>query len=239
MELFRKWCKMNKRSWGFRIFFYVVSLVILALGITLNTKTGLGVSPIISVSYSVSQVLHLNFGNVTLAWYIIFVIAQLIIRGKNRRWYDLLQIPLSIVFTRFLNLFDAGIHWETDSLAANLILLAAAIILTGVGAAMSVNMRLVPNPGDGIVAAIADGIHKDMGFAKNLFDLMNISMTFLIGILSGHFLIGIGIGTVFAVIGVGRAVAAFNYLCKDKMDRLAGITGEKKEKCIRTKTCTE
>lgn len=223
---------MKKQCWCFRIFFYIISLVILALGITLNTKTGLGVSPIISVSYSVSQVLHLNFGNVTLVWYTIFVIVQLIIRGKNRRWYDLLQIPLSIVFTRFMNLFDAAIHWESDSFVANLLLLVVAIILTGVGAAMSVNMQLVPNPGDGIVAAIADVIHKDMGFAKNMFDLLNICMTFIIGIVSGHFLLGIGVGTVFAVIGVGRAVAAFNYLCKEKMNILAGLSGN-------PETCTQ
>ena len=207
---------MKKQCWFFRIFFYILSLLILALGLTLNTKTGLGVSPIISVSYSISQIFHMNFGNTTLVWYTVFVIAQLIIRGKNRRWYDLLQIPLSIVFTRFLNLFEKCIPWETDSFAANMALLIVAIICTGVGAAMSVNMRLIPNPGDGIVAAIADFIHKDMGFAKNMFDLLNICMTFVIGIISRHFLLGIGVGTVFAVIGVGRAVAAFNYLCKEK-----------------------
>ena len=223
---------MKKQCWFFRIFFYILSLLILALGLTLNTKTGLGVSPIISVSYSISQIFHLNFGNTTLVWYTVFVIAQLIIRGKNRRWYDLLQIPLSIVFTRFLNLFEKCIPWETDSFAANMALLIVAIICTGVGAAMSVNMRLIPNPGDGIVAAIADFIHKDMGFAKNMFDLLNICMTVVIGIISGHFLLGIGVGTVFAVIGVGRAVAAFNYLCKEKMNILSGLSAN-------PETCTQ
>lgn len=223
---------MKKQCWFFRIFFYILSLLILALGLTLNTKTGLGVSPIISVSYSISQIFHMNFGNTTLVWYTVFVIAQLIIRGKNRRWYDLLQIPLSIVFTRFLNLFEKCIPWETDSFAANMALLIVAIICTGVGAAMSVNMRLIPNPGDGIVAAIADFIHKDMGFAKNMFDLLNICMTFVIGIISRHFLLGIGVGTVFAVIGVGRAVAAFNYLCKEKMNILSGLSAN-------PETCTQ
>ena len=223
---------MKKQCWFFRIFFYILSLLILALGLTLNTKTGLGVSPIISLSYSISQIFHMNFGNTTLVWYTVFVIAQLIIRGKNRRWYDLLQIPLSIVFTRFLNLFEKCIPWETDSFAANMALLIVAIICTGVGAAMSVNMRLIPNPGDGIVAAIADFIHKDMGFAKNMFDLLNICMTFVIGIISGHFLLGIGVGTVFAVIGVGRAVAAFNYLCKEKMNILSGLSAN-------PETCTQ
>ena len=56
---------MTAKNWFFRLFFYVMSLLILALGITLNTKTGLGVSPIISVSYNISELFQLNFGNVT------------------------------------------------------------------------------------------------------------------------------------------------------------------------------
>lgn len=217
---------MKIKQWGFRIFFYILSMLILALGITLNTKTGLGVSPIISVSYSFSEIFHLNFGNVTLVWYIIFVILQLIMRGKNRRYYDLLQIPLSIAFTRFMNLFNEVIDIHFEYLWQNLLLLIVAVILTGIGAAMSVNMKLVPNPGDGIVSAFADCIHKDMGFAKNVFDLINISITFVMGIVSGHFLIGIGIGTVIAVIGVGRVVFAFNFLCKKRMAVLTGLDGE-------------
>ena len=40
----------------FRGLFYAAGLLILALGLTLNTKTGLGVSPIISVAYSISVI---------------------------------------------------------------------------------------------------------------------------------------------------------------------------------------
>lgn len=214
---------MKKKSWCFRIFFYVLSLLILALGITLNTKTGLGVSPIISVSYSISEVFHWNFGNVTMALYVIFVLLQLIIRGKDRRYYDLLQIPLSLIFTRFMNLFNDKITVAPDTFAGQLFLLFAAVTLTGIGAAMSVNMHIIPNPGDGIVAAIAEVAHKEMGGVKNIFDLVNIGITFCIGLLSGHFLLGIGIGTVLAVIGVGRVVAFFNFLCKKKMAVLTGL----------------
>lgn len=44
---------------------YVVGMFILALGLTLNTKANLGVSPIISVPYSISQITGLNFGDLT------------------------------------------------------------------------------------------------------------------------------------------------------------------------------
>ena len=53
---------MNKKM-VIRIIIYVAGLLVLALGIILNTKAGLGVSPIISVSYSISQINGFNFGN--------------------------------------------------------------------------------------------------------------------------------------------------------------------------------
>lgn len=53
---------MNKKMVN-RIIIYVAGLLVLALGIILNTKAGLGVSPIISVSYSISQINSFNFGN--------------------------------------------------------------------------------------------------------------------------------------------------------------------------------
>ena len=68
--------KIN-RSTLFRVFFYLLGLLVLALGLTLNTKTGLGVSPIISVAYSISVISGHNFGNMTLALYSIFVVIQI------------------------------------------------------------------------------------------------------------------------------------------------------------------
>ena len=82
--------------WGF----YLLGMVLLALGLMLNTKTGLGASAIVSVPFTVSQATGWNFGDLTLVVYSLFVVAQFIIKGKNRQWMDVLQIPLSIVFHR-------------------------------------------------------------------------------------------------------------------------------------------
>lgn len=91
---------------------YLVGLAILALGITLNTKTGLGVSPIIAVS----ELWGTDFGN------------------------TVLQIPLSIVFTRFMNLYVAVIpNFATDckgtfpgTFAGRMLFLLIAVCLTGI-----------------------------------------------------------------------------------------------------------
>ena len=54
--------------------FYLLGLLILALGIMLNTKANLGVSPIISVPYSISHIIGFNFANMTMIVYFIFVL---------------------------------------------------------------------------------------------------------------------------------------------------------------------
>lgn len=75
-----------KKSSTLRVIFYVVGLLVLALGIILNTKSGLGVSPIISVSYSISTIWNFNFGNMTFVLYTVFVIVEMILHTIwNRR----------------------------------------------------------------------------------------------------------------------------------------------------------
>ena len=77
-----------KKQVFYRILFYAAGLLVLALGLTLNTKTGLGVSPIISVAYNISQIFDHNFGNMTLALYSVFVVIEIIlhlIRGRRYR----------------------------------------------------------------------------------------------------------------------------------------------------------
>ncbi len=235
-----------------RAVMYVGGLLTIALGIILNTKAGLGVSAIISVAYSISEINGFNFGNTTLCMYIIFVLVEIIIHTarnyQNRRnqhnalehahknslkfiiMTDLLQIPLSIVFTRFMNLFSSCLpDFSSDGgntvahFGVQLVVLFIALVLTGIGAAMSLNMRVVPNPGDGIVQAIADYTHKSVGFTKNCFDLCSVILTVSIGLICKGKLIGIGIGTVLSMIGVGRVIAVFNHFFKDRMVKAAGI----------------
>lgn len=230
-----------KRERYCRVCFYLAGLLILAMGLTLNTKAGLGVSPIISVSYSVSQIFGLNFGNVTMAQYSLFVVVELVLhslrKGDRDRQgtrmvlvMDLLQIPLSLVFTRFLNLFGALVpdvaagtaSWR-ENLPVRLAVLVLAILCTGVGASMSLSMRIVPNPGDGIVQAIADWLRKPIGLTKNGFDLANITLTILLGLALAGRVVGVGIGTVVAVVGVGRVMALFQHLAGRKMAALSGM----------------
>lgn len=202
---------------------YVVGMFILALDLTLNTKANLGVSPIISVPYSISQITGLNFGDLTFVVYAMFVVVQIIIhiRLKNHKRIasDILQLPLSLIFTRLLNIFTVHIP-TSQNLGIRFIILTFAIICTGIGAAMSLSMQIVPNPGDGIVQALAERFDKSVGITKNLFDCLNLSITLCISLFIAHQIVGVGIGTVIAVVGVGRVIALFNHIFESKIEYL-------------------
>lgn len=206
-----------------RILVYVVGMFILALGLTLNTKANLGVSPIISVPYSISQITGLNFGDLTFVVYAMFVVVQIIIhiRLKNHKIIasDILQLPLSLIFTRLLNIFTVCIP-TSQNLGIRFVILTFAIICTGIGAAMSLSMQIVPNPGDGIVQALAERFDKSVGITKNLFDCINLSITLCISLFIAHQIVGVGIGTVIAVVGVGRVIALFHHRFESKIEYL-------------------
>ena len=230
----------------YRWAFYLLGLLVLAAGLTLNTKAGLGVSAIISVSSSISEVFGFSFGNTTLGLYSVFIVIEIILHTIRDRNYekntaealknagrrnrklvllmDILQLPFSIVFTRFLNIFSALIpDFALGGMAVRVLVLLTAIAFTGIGAAMSLIMRIIPNPGDGIVQAIADCVNKEVGFTKNCVDVVNILISTSIGLIFAGHLAGVGIGTVLAVVGVGRVIAVFNHLFYDRMNRLACV----------------
>lgn len=211
---------MKQKLW--RGGFYVSGLVILALGITLNTKTGLGVSPIVSIPFVAAQAGGWSIGDTTLVSYIVFMLIQWALKGRAYRVWDLLQLPLSIVFTRFMNLFSDWIPVQT-ALPGQIAALALAIVLTGIGAAMSLDMRLVPNPGDGAVQAISDFTGKEMGLCKNCFDGLNVGIALILGLMLRGKIVGVGIGTLAAIFGIGRVIAWFNSLFLKKMKQLAGV----------------
>ena len=206
-----------------RAVIYFFGLIVLALGIVLNTKTLLGVSPIISIPYNVCQIGHFNLGITVFIFYSFCVLVEAVIKGKNFKIYDLLQIPMSLVTSMFINFFEQYLNLQPDTVAGKFLLLIAAVLVTGIGAATMVNMKLIPNPADALAAAIGEKIHRDMGLGKNIFDFTCFCIALVIGFaFTGH-IIGIGIGTLFVVIFTGRVIAVYNYLLKVKMQVAAGL----------------
>ncbi len=210
-----------------RFMIYIAGLVLLALGLSLNVKTGMGASAIVSVSYALSLASGVGFGDTTLMLYALFVVLELLVLAlahkldAKRAVLTLLQLPLSLVFTRVMDLVGILIpDVSACPMPLRLVVLFLAIACTGAGAALSLDMRIVPNPGDGIVQAFSDASGKTTGLVKNLFDLVNIILAIALSLALTGRVEAVGFGTIAAVILVGRVIAVVNKLFGGRLGRL-------------------
>lgn len=203
---------------------YLAGMFFLAAGLTLNTKTGLGASAIVSVAHTISLCTSFTLGNITLVTYLLFIAAQFVLKGDRRSGLDLLQLVVSVVFTRVLDLLKAAVPYQSgQNLIFDLLLLALSIVLTGTGAAMVLSMDLIPNPADGIVNALSMRSGKEVGICKSCFDIANVAAAFLIGLAHGDPLLGIGVGTILSMLCIGRYISLFNKFFRRKLRLAAGL----------------
>lgn len=86
-------------------------------------KTLLGVSPIISIPYNICHIWHLNLGAITFVFYCFCVLIEAILKGKEFKLYELLQIPMSLVTSVFINIFDQYLNIVPDTLGQKLLVL--------------------------------------------------------------------------------------------------------------------
>ena len=202
-----------------RVLFYLIGQIILATGLTLSTKVNLGVSPILSIAYCTSVITGRAIGDTSLIVYIICIIAEIILHSRQDMQpeqrkkvfiLDLLQLPLSLVFTRVMNLFARFIPTPSGTLFLRIPLLILAIVCVGVGAAMTLDMRLIANPADGIVQVISDVSGMKLGLTKNIVDISCVILTAIASFTLAHRIIGIHVGTLLAMFGTGRVIAVFN-----------------------------
>jgi len=223
---------------------YTIGMISLAFGIVLNTKSQLGAAPIATTPLAVAEMTGLQFGDLAMGLYIIFAIIEFVIKGKSFKKFDLLQIPFCYLFTRCMNFFSSNIIFDIHSPWQSFAIMLVGVLCTGVGVAMSVEMRLVPNPSDGLVQVISDRTGVKLGLTKNIFDAVCVTIAVSVGLIFAGRVIGVGVGTICALLGIGRVVAIFNHLFKDKMLKRAFESGDnnksaKKGKSLERETARE
>lgn len=203
---------------------YLSGMITIAMGITLSTKSGIGISPSTSAQYALSNWLGTPFSATVFAVYMVMVAAQMIIRRRGC-WKHLLQIPSSIVFTSFLNWFGTLADISCTLFWQKLTVSVLGSVLVGVGFAVMVNMQIIPNPPDGLIFEVSEATGKDLGFWKNAFDITFVILAGIIDMIADGKLISIGLGTVLAMIITGRVVYICNRSFCKKLVKLAGLEG--------------
>ena len=189
----------------------VLGLFILAFGIALSSKSGLGVSPSASLAYVLSRIFPLSMGMFTTLINIFFVILQIVLLRKDYKITNLLQLVVVFIFGYFTDLTLMLVEpLEVNSYILRLLLCIVSCIIMAFGVFLEVKAGLMVMASEGAITAISKLTGKDFGFIKIILDWGFIILSTVISLIAFRSLVGVREGTVIAAFLVGTFVRIYN-----------------------------
>ena len=206
-----------------RIFIYCAGLFVMALGVSLSVMSDLGVSPMNSVPYVLSQIFtNISMGTFTTALFCSYILIQAILLGRKFSPLRLLQILSSFLFGWFVDLSN----WLTGLILTpptmyvmRLVFLLISMAFVGFGIFLYISPKLPPLPGEGTMQVISEKFHIPLHWAKIGFDVAVVVAAVVIALCNFHRLVGVREGTIIAAFGVGKFLGVFIKLWQKKLDR--------------------
>lgn len=188
-----------------RLAIYCVGLLVLAFGIALSVNSNLGVSPVSSLPYVISQILNVSLGTCTIIVYSLYVLAQMVLNGRKFQPALFLQLVFSTIFGYFVDgaKFILG-DFMLPTYFGQLAMLAASIVLIAFSLVLYIDVQLAPMPSEGLVGCIADKLGKPFSKIKTLFDCTSVLVGMVLCFVFLGKLVGIREGTVITALLVGK-----------------------------------
>ena len=187
-----------------RYLFFLVGLFINSFGVCFVVKASLGSSPISSIPYTLSLGFAPTLGAFTMLFSVLLVALQLLIMRRRFPRQYWLQIPVSLLFSWFIDLsmvLLTPLNPQTYPVKILFLLIGCAIL--GAGVFMEMVANVVMLPGESFVNAVSLTFHTDFGKTKVAFDCSMTAFAALLGLLLYHSLAGVREGTVIAAVLVG------------------------------------
>lgn len=195
-------------------------LLVLALGIAFSTVSGLGISPLNCLAYVLGEISGVQMGYVTMILYVVYVLLEIPIKGRDFKAADLLQIPVAILFGFLVNWTKSSLSFIVcTNYTQRLLCCAVSIVLIAVGTTVYVIPKIALQAPEGLILAICGRWGLRFGTVKSCFDVTIVVIALLIGLLCGGQIIGIREGTLLAAFGVGLTVNVCNKTIKPALTR--------------------
>ena len=202
--------KTNPAKLAARVGIYCIGLIVLSFGIALAVNSNLGVSPVSSLPYVVSQILNVSLGTCTIIVYTVYILLQMILHGKKFQPTLLLQLVFSTVFGYCVDgaKFILG-DFVPSTYFGQLAMLAASILLIGFSLVLYIDVQLAPMPPEGLVGCLAARFNKPFPKVKTLFDCASVLVGLILCLVFLGKVTGIREGTIVTALLVGRLMGFF------------------------------
>ena len=201
----------------------LLSLVFFALGVTLMSRSQLGISPIQSVAYVVYNRLaeHTTLGTVVLCWNCVQVLAQWPLLGRFG-WKQLVQIPLSLFLGVMVDATGALLFWlQPDTLVLRLLTVLCGVAVLSIAVCLNVSANAVMNAGEALEYAISQRFGKKFSTVKECTDIGCVTLAVVLSFLFfGRWRFDIvGAGTLLSATLAGLGVRLLNPWIKPAVER--------------------
>ena len=209
--LLRETASMESTGRIKRYFFLLLGLFFMGLGISLVTKSFLGTPPISSMPYVLCHAVPVTFGQLTIAFGIVFFLAEMMILGKDFKKHQYLEVFVGLFLGIFVDigmLISAPVHPEYYAGQVFVLLLGCAVLALGIFLQVSANV--IMNPGEGVVKAIAGKTGIRFGVIKMIFDTSLVFGAIIISFVLFGSVVGIREGTIISMILVGYIVLIYS-----------------------------
>ncbi len=206
---------MNKINIINRCLLLLTGLFTIALGVVLLVKANLGITPVSCTPYILSLYFPLTLGMITIAFDVSFILMQIILRRRNYKIIQLLQLPVVMCFGFFI---DLAMYLVRDLSPGNyvtklLICLLGCLVLA-FGVFMEVKAKVTYLAGEGLAVAVSETFNIEFGKAKIMVDSSLVTIGVICSIVLLKDLQGIREGTIIAAFVVGYAVRMYTKYIK-------------------------
>ena len=183
-----------------RILIYCFALLLMAFGVALSVNSNLGVSPVNSLPYVISQIIHVRMGTCVTAIFCFYILLQILILRRDFRPINLLQIVFSTIFGYFVDFAKALVgDFAIPTYLGQLTMLLASIVLIALGVLLYMEVQLVPMPMEGL----------SFPTMKTVVDCLVVLIGVVLSFVFLGRLEGIREGTVITAAVVGKLIAVF------------------------------
>lgn len=195
---------MSKKETVKRYILFVIGLYFMSLGTSLITKTGLGTSPTSSIAYVLSLKFPLSLGAFLTLFNILLIILQIVLLRKRFQVIQLLQLPVSFVFSFFVDASMAMLASFTPTLyVVRILTLLLGCVVLALGVTLEVTANVVMLSGEAFVKALSTVWKKDFSSLKVGVDASFTVLSCLLSFALFGSIQGVREGTIISALTVG------------------------------------
>ncbi|MFC7322858.1 YczE/YyaS/YitT family protein [Halobacillus campisalis] len=200
------------KTFVIKVFFFLVGLVIISLGISLTINADLGVGAWDAMNVGLTNTFGLTVGNWVIIIGAILILTNALIAKEKP---DLLAVITIVILGKFIDfwLLNVFADLELTQMLFQIITLVGGIFIIAVGVACYLQPKFSLNPVDNFMVAL----QKRFGLSLTVSKTLTEGVALLLAIIFGG---PIGIGTIIILVCIGPFIQFLDPKAEKVMNRL-------------------